>query len=102
LISVPDIRIRACNEAAVRENGDYVLHWMIAARRTRWNFALDRAVEWSRRPRKPVVTREALRWQFPRESGSRDPNSYSGVSWCLGRYVHPWDLSGRFSARSVT
>jgi deoxyribodipyrimidine photo-lyase len=20
----------------------------------------------------------------------RDPNSYSGISWCLGRYDRPW------------
>ncbi|HEX3372308.1 MAG TPA: hypothetical protein VHS08_07295, partial [Candidatus Acidoferrales bacterium] len=20
----------------------------------------------------------------------RDPNSYSGIFWCLGRYDHPW------------
>jgi deoxyribodipyrimidine photo-lyase len=37
---------------------------MIAARRVRWNFALDRAVEWSLRLRKPLVILEALRGDF--------------------------------------
>ncbi len=30
-----------------------------------WNFALDRAVEWSERLRRPLVIFEALRWDFP-------------------------------------
>jgi len=38
---------------------------MIAVRRTGWNFALDRAVEWSERLRTPLVIFEALRWDFP-------------------------------------
>jgi deoxyribodipyrimidine photo-lyase len=41
---------------------------MIAAKRVRWNFALDRAVEWSLRLRKPIVILEALRWDFPWQS----------------------------------
>jgi deoxyribodipyrimidine photo-lyase len=65
---VPEIRIRACNGAPVLGNGDYVLYWMIAARRTRWNFALDRAVEWSQRLRKPLVIFEALRKDIPWQS----------------------------------
>lgn len=38
---------------------------MIAARRVRWNFALGRAVDWSRRLKKPLVILEALRLDFP-------------------------------------
>jgi deoxyribodipyrimidine photo-lyase len=34
---------------------------MIASRRTTWNFALDRAVEWAERLHKPLVILEALR-----------------------------------------
>jgi hypothetical protein len=44
-VSVPDIRIRALNEAPVAAEGKYVLYWMIAYRRTTWNFSLQRAVE---------------------------------------------------------
>jgi deoxyribodipyrimidine photo-lyase len=38
---------------------------MIAARRLRSNFALDRAAEWCRRLQKPLVILEALRSDFP-------------------------------------
>jgi deoxyribodipyrimidine photo-lyase len=38
---------------------------MIAARRTRWNFALDRAIEWARELQKPLVVFEALRADYP-------------------------------------
>jgi deoxyribodipyrimidine photo-lyase len=63
--SVPEIRIRACNAARVKRDADYVLYWMVAARRMRSNFALDRAVEWCRQIRKPLVILEALQWDFP-------------------------------------
>jgi deoxyribodipyrimidine photo-lyase len=38
---------------------------MIASRRTTWNFALDRAVEWAEKLRKPLVILEALRCGYP-------------------------------------
>jgi deoxyribodipyrimidine photo-lyase len=38
---------------------------MIAFRRTKWNFSLDRAIEWARRLRKPIVILEALRCDYP-------------------------------------
>jgi deoxyribodipyrimidine photo-lyase len=38
---------------------------MTAFRRTNWNFALDRAVEWARELRKPLVVLEALRCDYP-------------------------------------
>ena len=41
-----------------------MLYWMIAYRRTSWNFALDRAVEWAKKPRKPLVILEALRCDY--------------------------------------
>ena len=58
---VPAIRITQCNEAPVRPDGDYVLYWMVAFRRTQWNFSLDRAVEWAREIGKPLVVFEPLR-----------------------------------------
>ena len=58
---VPDFRIQKCNEARENPQGDYVLYWMIANRRTYWNFSLQRAVEWSNRFDKPLVILEALR-----------------------------------------
>jgi deoxyribodipyrimidine photo-lyase len=64
-VSVPGIRIRARNEQAANESGKYVLYWMIASRRLRYNFALDRAVEYCWRLEKPLVIFEALRVDYP-------------------------------------
>lgn len=58
---VPDFRIRRCNTAQVNPEGDYILYWMIAYRRTHWNFALQRAVEWAQLLEKPLIIFEALR-----------------------------------------
>ncbi len=33
--TVPPLRIAACNQSPVREDGDYVLYWMIAGIRRR-------------------------------------------------------------------
>ncbi|WP_437314599.1 deoxyribodipyrimidine photolyase [Sorangium sp. So ce385] len=59
--SVPDLRLRTRNAMPVREDGDYVLYWMIASRRTRYNFGLERAVAWSQELDRPLVVLEALR-----------------------------------------
>ena len=52
---VPELRVRAGNAAACNPEGDYVLYWMIAFRRTLWNFSLQRAVDWARDLKKPLV-----------------------------------------------
>jgi deoxyribodipyrimidine photo-lyase len=59
--NVPAIRIAKLNDAPVRGDGEYVLYWMIAYRRATCNFALQRAVEWTRELRKPLIVFEALR-----------------------------------------
>lgn len=59
--SVPAVRIQSCNAAPIRRDGDYVLYWMIAARRVSSNFGLQRAVEWAVRLQKPLVIFEPLR-----------------------------------------
>ena len=61
LQKVPTIRIRDCNDGAVRPAAKYVLYWMIANRRVTHNFALDRAIEHCRELKKPLVIFEALR-----------------------------------------
>ncbi len=63
--AVPLIRIRDCNDAPVRIVGKYILYWMIASRRLAYNFALDRALEYSRELGKPLVIFEALRCGYP-------------------------------------
>ncbi|MCA9027634.1 MAG: deoxyribodipyrimidine photolyase [Planctomycetaceae bacterium] len=59
--SIPSLRIRDVNEQPVREDGDYVLYWMIAFRRCHWNFSLERAIEWCSKLKKPLVVFEPLR-----------------------------------------
>lgn len=58
---VPEIRIRTVNAMPVRGDGDFILYWMTAFRRTQSNFSLQRAVEWAVDLRKPLVVFEALR-----------------------------------------
>ena len=62
---VPEIRIRPHNDGPLRPAGKYVLYWMIASRRLRYNFALDRALEHCRALSKPLVVFEALRAGYP-------------------------------------
>jgi deoxyribodipyrimidine photo-lyase len=61
LTQVPDFRIHRCNATRENPQGDYILYWMIANRRTHWNFSLQRAVEWSKQLNRPLVILEALR-----------------------------------------
>lgn len=58
-------RIRTVNQAPVRPDREFVLYWMIAARRSTWNFALDRAIELARELDKPLVVFEALEADYP-------------------------------------
>ncbi len=59
--SVPPDRVRVANDGRVAGDGQYVLYWMGAYRRTGWNFALDRAVDWARRLERPLLIAETLR-----------------------------------------
>lgn len=61
---VPDGRIRG-NGKAIRPDGRYVLYWMTGARRTRFNFGLQRAVELGEELGRPLVVFEALRCGYP-------------------------------------
>ena len=64
-MSVPDLRVRAVNDAPVRSGARHVLYWMIATRRTRSSFALDRAIDRARELDLPLVVLEALRAGYP-------------------------------------
>ncbi len=61
---VPPQRVAVLNRAPVGGGADFVLYWMIAQRRTRWSFALERAVEWARELVLPLVVLEALRCDY--------------------------------------
>lgn len=68
--SVPPIRVTAANIQPLRQDGEFILYWMIAARRARWNFGLQRAAELATELRRPLVVLEALncdyRWNSDR------------------------------------
>ena len=62
--AVPAPRIRSLNALPPNPDGTCVLYWMTTARRLRWNFGLQRAVEHCRAFRKPLVVLEALRCDY--------------------------------------
>lgn len=57
----PAVRIGRANDAPIASGGDFVLYWMTASRRTRWNFALQRAVEHGNALGLPLLVLEPLR-----------------------------------------
>ena len=68
MVRVPENRIRVVKERPINPAGRYVLHWMIAFRRTTANFALQRAVEVAQELRRPLVVLEALNVDYPHAS----------------------------------
>ena len=61
---IPAIRHTHANDHDVREDGDYVLYWMIAFRRSRYNFALQHAVDRAKQLNKPLLIFEPLRVRY--------------------------------------
>lgn len=61
---VPANRIVLANDMRVNLQGDFVLYWMIANRRSSYNFSLDRAVDWAHHLGKPLVIFEGLRCDY--------------------------------------
>ena len=59
------MRVRLPIERAVDERGGHVLYWMTMYRRPGWNFALERAVRWAQRLKRPLIVLEALRCDYP-------------------------------------
>ena len=66
--TVPTARIRIGNDAPIHPSGGFVLYWMITARRTRYNFGLERAVEHASALKKPLIILEALGVSTPHAS----------------------------------
>lgn len=64
-MSVPALRVRALNAAALRPERQLVLYWMTAFRRAVSNFSLDRAIEHATALGKPLLVLEALRVGYP-------------------------------------
>jgi deoxyribodipyrimidine photo-lyase len=61
---VPPLRIQQLNNADINNDGHYVVYWMTANRRLRYNFALQRAVEIASELKKPLLVFEALRCDY--------------------------------------
>jgi len=57
----PDLRVSVPHERPVDPDGDYVLYWMVAARRPRDSWSLDHAVAHAQALGKPLVVFEPLR-----------------------------------------
>ena len=62
---VPTARVSALNAVPVRPDGELVLYWMTAARRTTWSYGLDHAIARARELGKPLVVLEPLRCDYP-------------------------------------
>lgn len=62
---VPALRLRQVNSKPPRPDGEYVLYWMIAARRTRSNFALQHAAAEAKRFGRPLVVLESVICTYP-------------------------------------
>ena len=56
-----ELRVTHANDRPVQTHGDYVLYWMIAARRAAWSFALDHALALAKQLERPLLVLEALR-----------------------------------------
>jgi deoxyribodipyrimidine photo-lyase len=62
---VAPLRIIASNRVPVQPARAFVLYWMTAARRARFNHALQRALEWCAELGRPLVVFEPLRIDYP-------------------------------------
>ena len=102
---VPPLRLRPLNVAPVRPERHYVLYWQVAQRRTRHNFALQRAVALAVSLRRPLVVLEPLRVAYAHASlrlhgfvidGMRDTRAaYERRGVTVHSYVEPTPGAGR-------
>ena len=63
--SLREARCRAVNDRAPVESGEYVLYWCSMYRRLTHNHALDVALDWAKRLKKPLVVYEGLKLNAP-------------------------------------
>lgn len=99
------IRIRVLHDVPLRGDGEFVLYWMTAARRTTWNFALERAVALARNSSRPLLVLEALRVDSPHASDRLHRFVLDGMSdnvarldaagICCHPYVEPTPGAGK-------
>jgi len=106
-----DLRTRAVNDAPVRPERELVLYWMIAARRARSSFALDRAIGWAQELGKPLLVLEALRCDFPwasdrlhrfvLEGMADNRRAFAGSPVAYAAYVEPSRDAGKGLLRAL-
>ncbi len=63
--AVPADRVQLRNSSPLRADGAWVVYWMVAQRRTSFNFALQRAADWARHLGRPLLVFEPLRIDYP-------------------------------------
>jgi deoxyribodipyrimidine photo-lyase len=64
LVHIPPLRLTSANDAPVNGAGELVVYWMTAQRRTRFNYALERAVWLANDLARPLLVLEALRCDY--------------------------------------
>ena len=92
---VPVERIRTLSDAPIRPERPLVVYWMTAARRVRWNPALQRAAELGAELSRPVLVLEALRCAYPFASDRLHAFVMEGMAENARRLAgralyHPW------------
>ena len=87
--STPPARVHTANQAPLRSDGDYVLYWMISARRAFDNFALQHAVHTAQLLGKPLLVLEALRCDYPWASDRFHRFVLDGMNTNRGDFDHP-------------
>ena len=69
MVQVPYSRITTLKDITPDvSNSKYVVYWCIAFKRTKYNFALQRAVEWANKLSQPLVILEPLILDYPMSS----------------------------------
>lgn len=105
------MRVRPLHDVPPANGGRYVLYWMTSARRSRWNCSLDRAVDWARTLRTPLLVLETLRVDYPWASdrlhrfaldGMRDHRrAFEAMGIGYVAYVEPVAHEGRGLVRAL-
>ena len=62
---ISDARLARLNDLPIASDGRYVLYWMQASQRTRWNHALEYAIRQANGLRQPLVVGFGLMDDYP-------------------------------------
>jgi len=102
---VPPERIRTLNTRQIRQDGRYVVVYMVSTRRLTHNYAVQRAVELACTYKVPVVVLEALRCGHPHAADRHHAFVLQGMAEHAATlaptpvlyhpWVEPWDGAGK-------